>query len=117
MPARGFADHTGCTTRIDSSHRFHETLMHHAQHTFQVRQFITEAFVDLGARPESPVRETILIRNAQYCGRRFDRDGFQAIWFVEEGEVKFYGPDGLLLRVSSPSAGLTLATHEQPQAA
>jgi hypothetical protein len=91
--------------------------MHHAQHTFQIRQFIAEAFLDLGARPESAVRETILIRNAQYCGRRFDRDGFQAIWFVEEDEVKFYGPDGLLLRVSSPGTRSSLAASEQPQAA
>lgn len=37
-------------------------------------------------------RESILIRKGFYCGRRFDACGFEAVWFFEEDQLKFYDP-------------------------
>lgn len=41
--------------------------------------------------------ESLLIRGGYFCGRRFEMDGFSAIWFVEERQLKVYDPDGQLL--------------------
>lgn len=68
-----------------------------AERTEQIRQQIRSALIDAGAAADSGIRETILIRDGHYCGRRFESDGFQAIWFIEEDEVKYFGPDGDLL--------------------
>ena len=42
------------------------------------------------------VRETILIRDEFYCGRRFHTANFKAVWFIEEDELKVYHNDGRL---------------------
>ena len=42
---------------------------------------------------ESILRETILIRNEFFCGRQFHLRNHHAIWFIEEDELKIYGPD------------------------
>lgn len=42
------------------------------------------------------IRETTLIRNGAYCGRRFALMGYSLIWFLEEGQIKFYTPSGQL---------------------
>jgi len=59
--------------------------------------------MEFGASPASSVRELLLIRNGVYCGQRFKRDGFQAVWFVEEDQIKFHAPDGSLIATSKPS--------------
>jgi hypothetical protein len=66
----------------------------------EVRQRLTE----LGAIGES-VAETCLLQDSAYCGRRFSLGGFQAVWFLEENQLKYFGPSGELL--SSDSAGAT----------
>ncbi|QDU96283.1 hypothetical protein Pla8534_41030 [Lignipirellula cremea] len=70
--------------------------MHQAE---RVRQLIQSRFVELGASPDAPVQETILIRDGYYCGRKMRCDGLQAIWFVEENEIKFYDRDGAVASV------------------
>ena len=67
--------------------------------TIHVRQQIDGIFDQLGVDDAVEPCETILIRNGHYCGRRFQRGGMEAIWFVEENEVKFYDPSGSLLKV------------------
>lgn len=54
-----------------------------------------------GASQPAIVREAILIRNEFYCGRRFHTDTHQAIWFIEEDELKIYRDGGELICVLS----------------
>lgn len=52
--------------------------------------------------PESTpsiVRESILMRNEFFCGRRFFTPEHYAIWFIEEDELKIYHQSGSLLGV------------------
>jgi hypothetical protein len=64
-----------------------------------VRRVIDRAMHALGMTADAPPRETILIRDGLFCGRRFEWEDFSAVWFAEENQVKFYGPDGAVLRV------------------
>ncbi len=63
----------------------------------KIRQYIGESLVRLGARPDAAQRDALLIRRGVYCGHRISRDRYQAVWFVEENEIKFFAPDGRLL--------------------
>jgi hypothetical protein len=76
--------------------------MHHAQLTEGVRRLVASAFTELGAAPDAELRETILIRNGGYCGRRFESEAAAAIWFVEENQLKVFRADGTLDRVVQP---------------
>jgi hypothetical protein len=82
--------------------------MHQAQRTERVRRIVCKAFIELGAAEPLDVRETILIRDGSYCGRRFEVDTACAIWFVEENQVKVYRDDGgvaCLIQPDFPSEG------------
>ncbi len=68
--------------------------MHHAHLTEEIRQHARRRLEEMGAAPQADLVETILIRDGYYCGRRFSCDGFSAVWFVEETQVKFYHRDG-----------------------
>ena len=76
--------------------------MLHFQLTNQVRQLVYETLREYGLPTETVPQESILLRGGMYCGRRFDAGDFHAIWFIEENQVKFYGPQGLLRKVSCP---------------
>lgn len=69
--------------------------MGHAEQLSQVRDVVREKFLSLGALPDSEVTELVLIRDGQYCGRKFQTMGtsIQAIWFCEEDQLKIYRPD------------------------
>jgi hypothetical protein len=41
-------------------------------------------------------QESILIRDEYYCGRRFHTAAHQAVWFIEEDELKIYRNSGEL---------------------
>ena len=65
-------------------------------------------------------RESILIRDEFYCGRRFHTDHYDAVWFIEEDELKIFRADGTMAAAltgaeidgaASDSATLT----DQPQ--
>ena len=77
--------------------------MHHAHLTESVRQRVTETFAQIGFEPEDSLRESILIRDGAYCGRRYESSQGHAIWFVEEDQLKFYRPDGSVMRVLEPA--------------
>lgn len=81
--------------------------MHHAQLTESIRRRVAAAFARLGAGQDAELRESILIRDGAYCGRRFDGPLGHAIWFVEEDQLKFYRLDGSVARVIEPAAALT----------
>ena len=75
--------------------------MHHAQLTEHVRQLIRDYYSKLGeAYAESP-HETILIRQGYYCGRRFIVHDQEAVWFMEEKQLKFYDSNGGVLQTVS----------------
>jgi hypothetical protein len=71
--------------------------MHHAQQLESVRQIVRDTLRTHGVEVEEAFLENILIREGYYCGRCFSCDGFRAVWFIEEREVKFYAPDGRFL--------------------
>lgn len=68
--------------------------MTHAQLTDQVRQLVAEAFASLGVPHPQRCRESILIHDGNYCGRRFETEGAHAVWFVEENQIKVVTGDG-----------------------
>jgi hypothetical protein len=69
-----------------------------------VRSLVAQTFAELGVDCRDALRETILIRDGNYCGRRFATEDGMAMWFVEEGQIKFYGADGSVIRVIDAQA-------------
>jgi hypothetical protein len=82
------------------------TAVSHNQLTAHVRQLVYETFREFGLPSDAAPQETILVRDGLYCGRRFDAAGLHAIWFLEEGLIKVYGPEGLLKQIHRPGAML-----------
>jgi len=78
--------------------------MTHAELMHEVRHIVENTLQKLGARADSEPLESIRMHNGYYCGRRFDCDGIQAVWFIEENEIKFYGKDGSVKHVCRPAA-------------
>jgi len=65
----------------------------------RLRRWISET-TDEGVS-DKIVRETILIGNEFYVGRKFQTQSHRAVWFIEEDELKIYGADNQLLSVLS----------------
>jgi|694.fasta_scaffold00106_26 hypothetical protein len=74
-------------------------------HVERVRQAIHEQLAQIAAQTVESIHETILIRNGLFCGRKFQWSGYEVIWFLEEDQIKFYGPCGNLL-TTTPVAEL-----------
>lgn len=77
----------------------------------RVRLLFQREISELTGHDGSPI-ETLLLRDGLYCGRRFELGEHQAVWFIEEDQVKFYGPRGELLRSLRASQ---IATAEQSE--
>ena len=73
--------------------------MSHSVQLERIRRFVLRTFLQYGADDSCSVGETILVQNGYYCGRRFTCNELHAVWFVEEGELKFYGEDGTVFKV------------------
>ncbi|MEM7316430.1 MAG: hypothetical protein AAF497_25125 [Planctomycetota bacterium] len=71
--------------------------------TFEIRQHISLALLQFGADPALPLKESLLIREGIYCGQRFKRGAYQAVWFVDEDQIKFSGPNGETLEIIAAS--------------
>ncbi len=56
-------------------------------------------------------QETILIQDGHYCGRRFRSAELEAVWFLEEEQLKLYHRDGSLLEVYSIEQIKELSRH------
>lgn len=91
--------------------------MQHAEALEAVRRAVRGTFVELGADAGLQMSEHILVRNDAYCGRRFLADGLQAIWFVEEDQVKIHAQDGRVARVMSVEEAVRLAATTDRRAA
>ncbi len=64
--------------------------------TSSIRDYIGNRLIALGASPDQNLMESLLLRDGVYCGHRFQRGDWQAVWFVEEAEIKFFLDDGSL---------------------
>ena len=67
-----------------------------------IRKLIEQTFESLRPESQGLTRETLLIREGQYCGHRYESAQLSAVWFLEEDEIKFFGNDGSLLFVLQP---------------
>ena len=74
----------------------------HETHVQTVRHLVMQTFTELGSESVAPPRETLLIRDGDYIGRRFDREKFRAVWFIEENQLKFSDQDGHVIRAVQP---------------
>lgn len=74
----------------------------------KIRSAIASELLALGAKDVSDLRETILIRDGLFCGRKFQSHGFSVVWFMEENEIKFFSPTGQLLLATTAARCLTV---------
>ena len=75
--------------------------MENVPKTRLIRQYIRSMMSVLGDQSLANVVESLLLRDGVYCGHCFRRAGYQVIWFVEENQIKLFGPDGSLIRTAS----------------
>ena len=68
--------------------------------TREVREHVHQVFLQQGVDKDALIEEAILIRDGFYCGRRFECESLQAIWFVEEDQLKIYNQQGVLLKTA-----------------
>jgi hypothetical protein len=78
--------------------------MVHAQLTASVRALVLQTFAQFSLPVGDELQETILIRGGAYCGRRFDAEQGHAIWFIEEGQLKFFDANGSVIHMIEPIA-------------
>ena len=83
----------------------------------RIRQAIAWQLESLGVRDTAALHETILIRNGLFCGRKFRCEEYEAIWFLEEDEIKFFSPCGDLLRATSVIACIDALEQQSRRAA
>ncbi len=92
--------------------------MTNSQRLIAVREYLRTWFLDRNEEAEWEVTESIMIRDGFYCGRNFRFATHRAVWFVEEEQVKIYGPDGALLETFSsadiPQPATTLKFQPAP---
>ncbi len=67
----------------------------------KIRLVIAEQLSSLGAQQTQSMGESILIRDGLFCGRKFQCEGYVVVWFIEEDEIKLFGPCGDLLKATS----------------
>ncbi len=79
----------------------------------KIRLAIAEQLTTFGVPSISSMHETILIRNGIFCGRKFQCEGYEVVWFMEEDQIKFFSPCGDLLKSTSPIS--CLLASEAPE--
>lgn len=70
----------------------------------KIRLVIAEQLRQYGAQRVDSIGETILIRSGLFCGRKFQCEGYEVVWFIEEDEIKFFSPCGDLIKSTSAIA-------------
>ena len=70
-----------------------------AQPNGSIRDLVLQVVGELGLANPVPHGQTILLRNRLVVGQRFNFDGVSAVWFADEGQIKFHDGQGRLLRV------------------
>ncbi|MCA9126333.1 MAG: hypothetical protein KDB22_04570 [Planctomycetales bacterium] len=77
----------------------------------KIRSAVASQLSSFGVKDPGTIHESILIRNGLFCGRKFKCEGYDVVWFLEEDEIKFFGPCGDLL--STLSAVACIQKYEQ----
>jgi hypothetical protein len=62
--------------------------------TIRVRDVVRQTFTELGEVADIVVRETILLVDSIYSGRRFVASKWQAVWLAGEAKIVFSNDDG-----------------------
>ncbi|MGV3486959.1 MAG: hypothetical protein ACO1RT_21265 [Planctomycetaceae bacterium] len=71
--------------------------MTNSQRLAEVRRCIDRWLETQGVDGDVEMHESVLIRDGFYVGRRFKMSPYQAVWFMEEDEVKIHAADGQTL--------------------
>jgi hypothetical protein len=79
-----------------------------------VQNRFLQMLADQGVVSADGIRETLLIRDGFYCGRKFSMEGYSLVWFVEEDQIKVFDKENALILSTPTSAFLTV---EQRRAA
>ena len=66
----------------------------------EIRRQVRHALTEQGANAAATLCESILVRGGFLCGRRFELDGFSAIWFVEERQLKYFDRAGTVVDIA-----------------
>ena len=82
-----------------------------------VRELVRSAFALQGAAPDAAFSEHVMVRENLYCGRSFHSQGLNAIWFIEEDQIKIYGRDGTVVDVFCASQAVRSGSDGQRKAA
>ena len=86
--------------------------------TERIRELVYSVLIELGATPaHDRPRETMLIRNGNYCGHRYRLGDFEAVWFIEEDELKFSSSGGGVICKMIASEALASRQVQQPKVA
>jgi hypothetical protein len=67
--------------------------------TESIRDLVRRSLHDLGLPDAEPIGESLLTLAGYYVGREFKFAGARAVWMASQGQIKFYGDDGRVLRV------------------
>jgi hypothetical protein len=94
--------HVNATAAAESFQQGREFRMHDIELVGRVRAIVQETFVQLGGLADEVPGEAMLIRDGFFCGRRFVGQGLEAVWFIEENEIKFYNGEGAVVQVIHP---------------
>ncbi len=81
----------------------------------KIRLAIADQLTQFGVQPTDSMHETILIRNGLFCGRKFQLQGHEVVWFIEEDEIKFFSPVGELVKATSAISFLREFEGRRPQ--
>ncbi len=64
-----------------------------------IRNLVRRFLEELGLADAAPTGESLLTLAGYYVGREFKFAGVRAVWTVSQGQIKFYGDDGTVLRL------------------
>ena len=64
-----------------------------------IRNLVRGTLEELGLADAAPTGESLLTLAGYYVGREFKFAGVRAVWTASQGQIKFYGDDGAVLRV------------------
>lgn len=65
--------------------------------TMTIRDTVIDAASKLGLSEPTVTKTVVLTHGGYFVGRRFLFDGFQAVWLMAEGVIRFFADDGALL--------------------
>ncbi len=91
--------------------------MTNSQRLASVRRAIDRWFETRHPDADLEIRDSVLIRDSFYAGRKFQFGDYTAAWFIEEDELKIQAADGkVLLRLIGAeidqASETTTAAHE-----